>query len=186
MSGLSFRGRGRTLATGFCDRFFDSRFDFNFPKIHDSRELGDQKESRPVEHALFAKRQWLYAAEMHKILENLGDMKYGPGAHSFGVFLESVFPVALSEEFVVAEVIEQLIDVFAIDDLPEADVSGIHCRNHHQDIVGTDSEEVEPFKLPLDQPIGNLLNNSNPMVWVDNLVANLKLIHIAVKKQQSL
>jgi hypothetical protein len=120
---------------------------------------------------------------MNKVLENFCDVKNGTGAHPFGVLLEPVLPVALSKELVVAEVIEQLTDVFSVDNFPKTDVSGVDGGHHHQDVVGTDSKEIEPFKFPLYQPIGNLLYYSNPMVWVDNLVANLKLVHIPVKKQ---
>ena len=118
---------------------------------------------------------------MDKILENFGDMKDGTRPHSFGVFLESVFPIALSEEFIVAKIIEQLVDVFPVNDFSESDVPCVHGRYHDQDVVRTNSQEVESFKLSLDQTIGNFLNYSNPMIRVNDLVANLKLVHMREK-----
>ena len=118
---------------------------------------------------------------MHEVLKNFGDVKDGSGAHSFRVLLESVLPVSLGEKLVAAEVVEQLIDVFPVNDLAEPDVACVCGRHHYQDVVGADSEEVEPFELARYQTIGNLFNYSNPVIRVDNLVANLKLIHMAVK-----
>lgn len=175
---LGFRGRRGAFAAGFCYSFFDSRLNFNFTEIHHGRKLGNQKESRSIQHALFTKRQGFHPAEMNKILEHFGDMKDRTRPHSFGVFLESVLPIALCEEFIVSEIIDQLIDVFAVDDLPESDVACVHGRYHHEDVVGTNSQEIESFKLTRDQTIGNLLNYSNPMIRVNDLVANLKLVHM--------
>ena len=123
---------------------------------------------------------------MDEILEYFGDVKDGARPHPFGVLLESVFPVALCEEFVAAEVIEQLIDVFSVDDLAKTDVPRVGSGDHHQDVVGTDSKEVEPFELTRNQPIGYFFNYSNPVVRVNNLIANLKLIHIEREMQGSL
>src|SRR5688572_7330724 len=118
---------------------------------------------------------------MNEVLEHFSDVKDRTRTHPFGVFLESIFPVPLCEEFFVAEVIEQLIDVFSVDDLAQAYISRIRRRYHHQDVVGTDTEEVEAFEFSRNQPIGYFFNYSNPVIRVNNLVANLKLIHMAMK-----
>ena len=90
-------------------------------------------------------------------------MENRPGAHPFGVFLESILPISLGEEFVVAKVVEQLSDVFPVDDLSETHVPGVHCRHHYQDVVRTDSQQIESFKFSRNQTVGNFFNYSNAM-----------------------
>src|SRR5688572_16464379 len=115
---------------------------------------------------------------MDKVLEDFRHMKDGTRPHPLGVFLEPVFPVALCEELVAPEVIEKLIDVFAVDNLAKAHIPCIGSRYHDQDVVGTDPEEVEPFKFSRNQSIGYFFNYSNPVIRVHNLIADLKLIHM--------
>src|SRR5436190_17609524 len=105
---------------------------------------------------------------MHQVLKHLGNMKYRSGSHPFGVFLESVFPVALSKEFVTGEVRQQLVDVFSVDDLSKSDVARIGRGHHDEDVIGTDSKQIESFELTRHQTVGYFFNNSNPMVRIDH------------------
>jgi len=72
------------------------------------------------------------------------------GTHLFRVFLESVFPVFLREEFIIGEECEELLDVASFDDLAKADIPGIGCWNHYENVVRTYPEEIKPLKPTLD------------------------------------
>ena len=93
----------RNFAATFGNGFLDAIFDFQFGQIHDSRQFGNEKESSAIKHALFAKRQWLYPAEINEVLENFGDVKNRTRAHFFGIFFEPVFPIFLCKELTTGE-----------------------------------------------------------------------------------
>ena len=76
-----------------------------------------------------------------------------------------------------ARTAKELLDIASFNDLSEADIPGIGCGNHDQDVVATDPKEIEPFELPGNQAIRNLLDDAYPMVGVNNFIAYLKCVH---------
>src|SRR6266516_2551180 len=105
-------------------------------------------------------------------------MKNRSRAHFFRVFLKSVFPVFLCEKLIAAEECDKLFHVTPFNDLTKPDVPGVGGGYHDQDVVGTYSKQVKPFKLALNQTIRNFFNDPNAMVGVNDFIAYLKCIHI--------
>ena len=93
----------RNLAARFRDSFLDAILDLHFSDIHDRGEFRDEQKPSPIEHPLFAEREWLNPTEIYKILKDFGDMENRSGTHFFGVFLEAVFPIFLCEKLITAE-----------------------------------------------------------------------------------
>ena len=171
----------RNFSAGLGDGLIDSLFDFNFGLAHDRGNFRNQKESRAIQHALFTERQGFYLAEVHQVLEYLGHMEDGTGAHPFRVFLESVFPVACGEKIAVGQVGDELVYIFPFDDLSEADIPCVCGGNHNEDIVGTNPQKVKSLKLlARNKAIGNFFDYSNTVVGVDDLVSDFKWIHSEV------
>src|SRR4051794_14596362 len=93
----------RNFAATFGDGFLDPIFNFQLCQVHNCGEFGNEKKPSAIKHALFAERQWLYPAEMNKVLENFRDVKNRTRSHLFGIFFEPVFPIFLCKELITGE-----------------------------------------------------------------------------------
>src|SRR5437867_3104075 len=91
------------LAAGFRNGFFDAVLNVHFTDIHNSRQLGDEEKSSPVQHPLFTEGERLDSAEVHQILKDFGNMENRAGAHFLRIFLEAVFPILLCEKLITTE-----------------------------------------------------------------------------------
>src|SRR5215470_10779898 len=93
----------RNFAARFRDSFLDAVLDFQFAYIHHGRKLGNEKESSPVQHPLFAERKGLYPAKVDQILEDFSNVGNRTRPHLLRVLFEAIFPVFLSKKLITAK-----------------------------------------------------------------------------------
>ena len=137
-------------------------------------DLGDHEELRAVEHALLAEGQVLRAREERQALEHLDDVVDRPGPHPIRVVLEASLPVLVVVDLAVAQQREETFDLLVADGAPEADAVDVVDGNEHRGLVRNHSKMVETAGGAQDGFGFDALHDSEPMIWVNDLVTNLK------------
>jgi hypothetical protein len=115
-------------------------------------------------------------------LEDSGDLKKGTGAHTIGIFFETIFPVGSAEVIGNREKIENLLYFAIAHDPPNAHASNVVTRHHYLEATGLDVEEIELFYRGADRAAADLLDNTHAMIGIDDLVADVE-VQITVHKK---
>src|SRR5579863_3738744 len=173
-SGLEFGGfRETEVALGKCiiEKFLDLRFF----AVARHRQFADQQVAGAFEHLFFAKGKRLRLMKGDKALENSGDLEERAGPHTVGVFFEAVFPVGGAEVVGDGKEIQNFLHLAVADDTANADAANVVARHHHLETAGLNVEEVELFHRSANRTAADLFDNADPVVGIDDLVANVEI-----------
>src|SRR4029453_13374122 len=142
------------------------------------RNFGGVQELGAIEHALLAERQVLRAAQVAQALEHLDDVEQRARAHPIRVVLEPAFPVLAGIDLAVAEETVETIDFRIAYGLAKAYAVCVFARNEPRRLVRHHAELVKPAGHTHDGSALDLLNDAEPMIRVNDLVADLEC-HVA-------
>jgi hypothetical protein len=67
------------------------------------------------------------------------------------------------------------LDFAIANDAAQAHAARILAGNHYLEAAGFDVEQVELLNRRPDGPTADLFNDSNPMIGIDNLVADVEV-----------
>ncbi len=76
--------------------------------------------------------------------------------------------------FSVDQEVEDLGNFSVLDHGAQADRADIVERDFHFEAAGFDLEEVKLQDIEADRATADLFDDPNPMIWINNLVADLK------------
>src|SRR5216683_3891749 len=138
--------------------------------------LADQQVLRAFEHFLFAEGERFAAAEGDQTLEDDGDFEEGTGTHSFGIFLEAVFPVVVRVELAFFEEAKDFACVGGADDGTKTNRRRVRLRDHNPQTADNNADHVIPFGSTVQHPVTDLFDYSNAVVRINDFVANL-IVH---------
>ena len=65
--------------------------------------------------------------------------------------------------------------------MAKPDILCVSDRNHDEDFVGTDPEQVKSLELTLNQTIRYLFDDADPVIRVNHLVAYFERFHITYR-----
>jgi hypothetical protein len=113
--------------------------------------------------------------ESDQAFEDAGDFEERASTHALGVFLEAVFPVAVAAVFSDRQGIENLLDFPVANDSAQSDAAGVLTWNHDFKAAGFDMKKIEPLDRGADRAAADLFNNSNPVIGIDDLIADVEV-----------
>ena len=113
--------------------------------------------------------------EGDEALKHSRDLDQRTGTHAVGIFLEAVFPVGGAEVFGDREEVDNLLHFAVADHAANAHAAHIVAGHHHFKAAGFDVEEVELLDCRTDRPAADLFNNPNPVIGIDDLVADVEI-----------
>src|SRR5215203_7492862 len=159
----------------------DLLFDEGRPFARHLGNLRDDQEFRAVKHPLLAEGQVFRTREERQALEYFDNVIDGAGAHPVRVVLEAAFPVLVIVDFSVAEKIEESIDFFVVDRPPETNVIDVVYRNENRCFIRHHAQVVKTAGRPQNCFGFDALNDAESVVWVNDLVTDLKC-HVSPAK----
>ena len=113
--------------------------------------------------------------EGDQAFKHSGDLEQGAGAHAVGVLFEAVFPVGGAEVVGDGEKVENLLHLAVANHAANADAAHVVAGHHHLKAAGFDVEQIELFHRGADGAAADLLDNADPVVGIDDLVANVEI-----------
>jgi hypothetical protein len=174
LDGLGARHRAILHREAALERPFHLLFNLPRDFVGHFRDLGNDEKFRAIEHALFAEGEVLRTRQERQALEHLDDVVDGARAHPIGVVLEAALPVLMVVDLAVAEEGEQSLDFFVVDGASEADAVDVVDRHENRRLVCDHPEMIEPAGGAEDCLGLDALNDAESVIWVDDLVTNLK------------
>src|SRR5712692_1327742 len=159
---------------GLHQCLIDARFDVALRLPTNGGQLRDDQIPRPLKHALFAKRQRLYLAEVAEMLEHVGNLKDVAGAHFFGKLLEAILPIVGRSGKVAGEGFEKHIAFARRNRTTQANFRSIRNRNQNQRVRRGETERIERKRYCSDLFLLDLFNYSDTVIWVNNFLADLE------------
>ena len=139
------------------------------------RQLANQQVAGALQHLLFPKGEGLGLIQNQQSFQDIGDFQQGAGPHALRIFLEAVFPVGIVVARSIFKKIHDLLDFSVLHHPPQTHSDDVVERHHHFEAAGLDLEQVEVFHTLADGAATDLLNNSNSMIGVDDLVAYMEI-----------
>src|SRR3954453_19750993 len=161
---------GEAALEGAIHLFLDG---FRFLVRH-FRDFRNDQELRAIEHALLSERQVLRARQEGEALQYIDHVVDRSGPHAIRIVLEAALPVLVVVDLAVPEQPEEPLDFFVADRAAEADAIDVVHGNEHCGLVRHHPEMVETARGTEDGFGFYSLNNSESMVWVNDLVTNLE------------
>jgi len=96
--------------------------------------------------------------------------------HLVRILLEASLPVVVEGDLRVLEDVEDLLDLFLSDDAAQTDVRRVAAGYHHRAVVGDDAQGQEFLHPVPHRSLLDLLDDSQPVVRIDDLVADLEFL----------
>ena len=175
---LGARGGARHVARldheALLERAIDLGLDLERLLAHHLGHLRDDQRLGAIEHPLLAERQALRLAEERQALEHVGHVVDRAGPHLVGVVLEATLPVLMVVDLAVAQQREQALDFFVADRLAQADAVDVGDGHEHRGVVRDDAEVKEPAGRTKNGFFFDPFDDTEPVVRVDDLVADLE------------
>src|SRR5215472_11729198 len=172
--GLKF-GSFRESQLAFREGLGEHLLDLGFLAITRHGQLAHQQVTRPFEHLLLAKGEWLGLMQRDQVLQYVSHFEQRPGTHALGILFEAVLPVAVAVALGNREQVKHLLDLSIANNPAQPDAAGVIARYHHLEATGLDVQEVEPFDRRAHRPAADLFNDSNTMVGINDLIANVEI-----------
>src|SRR5436309_6961045 len=116
---------------------------------------------------------------MAQALEYLDDLLDLSSAHFLGVFLVATLPVPLEIDPGIAQQRQHSLDVPLRQDGAQANRARVGHGNHHRAVVREDAERVVGFSVSSYMLLKDVLDDSDAMVGINDLVADLELQTLA-------
>jgi hypothetical protein len=180
-SGLEFGGFGKskiTLGKSQAQKFFNLRLF----AVARHGEFADQQVAGAFEHLLFPEGERLSLMESDQALEDSGNLEQRTGPHAVGILLEAVLPVGRAEVVGYGKEVENLLYLAVANHAPYAHAAHIVAGHHHLEAAGLDVKKVKLFHSGADSATANLFDDPYTVVWIHNLVADVK-VQITVHKR---
>ncbi len=181
LGGLGARNRAVLHREATLESAVDLLFDESRALARHLGDLRDDEEFRAVQHPLLAEGQVLRPCEERQALEHFDNVIDGAGAHPVRVVLEAAFPVLVIVDFAVAEEVEEPVDFFVVDRSPQTNVIDVVYRNEDRCFVRHHPQMVKTAGRPQNCFGFDALNDAESVVWVNDLVTDLKC-HVSPAK----
>src|ERR1043166_922890 len=108
-------------------------------------------------------------------LEHSRHFEQRASAHAVGIFLEPVFPVAVSVALANRKEVPNFLNFPIADSPPQPDAPRVVARDHHFQAAGLDVQQVKLFYRRTYGPAADLFNDSDAMVGVNDFIANVEI-----------
>ena len=173
---IEFLGQHRELQLGLGQRLDHDGFRAFGGSVARGSHFAHQEILGALEHFLFAEGERLAATERYEALEDYSDFEEGSGAHALGVFLEAMFPVVMGVELALLEEAQNLARLRGTNYGTKAHGHGVRLRHHNAQATGNNSNHEVTFRPAIQNAVTDLLDNTNAVVWVNDLVADF-IVH---------
>ena len=140
-----------------------------------SAELRDEDLASLRQHPLLAGRQAAVALAAPQVADDLGHLHDVAGVQLLEVGLVATRPVGRLLDVRSTKDVEDPLETRLVDDVTNPDQIEVAGRDANDQVLLSDDPQDEVFAvLPLDGPRLDLLDDSSPMIWVNNRFANGK------------
>ena len=95
-------------------------------------------------------------------------------SHLFGILLEAAFPILSCLTLSLLQVINDAADFTGPGHPAQAHIDHAADRNNHPHATRRKPKKIKHFGLPRQVAGGDLLDDTHPLVRIDNLIAYLK------------
>ena len=174
------------LELAFGQRLVQDFLNFGLFGVARHGQLSDQEVACTLQHLFFAEGKRLLFSQQEQALEHHRDFQQRAGAHLVRVFLEPIFPVLVVIAFTVAQKGQDFVDFTVLHHRPQSHGTYVIKGDFHFQGAGFDFKEVKLLNDGADCATADLLNYSDAMIGINNLVADLKAqltIHETPKKR---
>lgn len=150
---------------------------FNLGLLAVSRhgKFADQQIAGTLQHLLLPKRKRFGLVKSDQTFEHPCNFNQRAGAHAVGILLEAVLPVGGAQVVSDREKIEDFLHLAVPHHPPDANAAHIIAGHHDLEAASFDVEQIELLDGGPDRPAADLLDYGDPVVGVDNFVADVEI-----------
>jgi hypothetical protein len=165
------------LGARSCEGLFDARLDIAFGLATNGGKFGDNQVTSALKHALLAERERFEMAQVCQVFEHVGDLENIACAHLFREVFEAVFPIVGGGREIICEILEEQFAFARTDRGAKANFDGVGNWNENQGIGSSKTKRVEGKGGLTDLLLLYLLDGSDPVVRINNFLADFKAHH---------